>query len=231
MADPHSDTTSVSSSERSRKGANQSIPSSSSRAEPASFRSGGKAGSGREADKNGGIDFTPEGGEMAEASRRAMLAATRFWEHALEPFQAFQASMARWSDQLWRDAAGGARSVQVSRLLTPAPLFGLPSTDVKETAEAYAVSVELPGMTEQDVSVSTDDDQLILRGQKIEEGSHATSTYRRSERWFGRFERIIPLPSDVAGDRIRSSMQNGVLEIVLPKKASALEPTQTAARH
>jgi HSP20 family protein len=228
MADSHSDTTSASAPDSTRRNTTQPPPAS--RAGPTSFRSDGETGS-KAAAKDGAIDFTLEGGEMAAASREAMLTAARFWQQALEPFQAFQASMMRWSDQLWRDAAGGARPAQISRLLTPAPILGLPSTDVKETEQAYTVSMELPGLTERDVSISTDDDQLILQGDKTQEQDRETSTYRRSERWFGHFERTFPLPPGVARDRISSSMRNGVLEVVLPKAAAAAATPRTEVRH
>lgn len=231
MTHPHRDARSALSSKTLRRSAGQPPASP---AEPASFQSDGKTATKaaeHEPREHGGIDFTLEGGEMAAASRQAMLTAVRLWEQALEPVQALQTSMMRWNEQFWREAAGGARAPQMSRLLTPASLLSLPSADVKETAEAFIVSVELPGLTEQDVSVSIDHDQVKLQGHKAREQERETSTYRRSERWFGAFERTFPLPEGVAHDRITRSMRNGVLEIVLPKATSQTAPPQATVRH
>jgi HSP20 family protein len=237
MVDPHSDTTASPSAGPSRESAG---PSRSPPAEPASFRpaeeedvkaSGGPGPEARPEPREGKIDFTHEGGDMAAAGHQTMLASVRLWEQALEPFQTFLSSMTRWSDEFWREAASGLRPVPFSRFLSPAPLLDLPSIDVKELADAYVVSVELPGLTDGDVSVSTERDMLRIRGQKAEDQDAATQTYRRSERWFGHFERIFPLPPGADADRMTTSMRDGVLEIVLPKLASAAEPPQTGVRH
>ncbi|CAN7549096.1 Hsp20/alpha crystallin family protein [Caulobacter sp. LjRoot300] len=231
MADPRHDTTPSPSAKPSAE------TSRSPPAEPASFQLAGETGRappGRPAAeaREGDIDLTQEGGELAAASREAMLASTRLWEHAFEPFQAFLSSMTRWSDEFWREAASGLRPAMLPRFLGPAAFLDLPSVDVKEQVGAYLVSVELPGLTDRDVSVSTDGDMLRIQGQKKREEGEATQGYRRSERWFGQFERSFTLPPGVARDRMTMSMRNGVLEIVLPKAdAPEPEPPRTGVRH
>ena len=233
MADPHRDTTSKPAAAPSPSRAERSA---SAPAEPASFRSDdaepatapprrpGKA-------QEGDIPLTQEGGDMATAGRQAMLASARLWEQALEPINMVLSNMARWSEAFWREAASGLRPPQVSRLLTPATFLDLPAVDVRETAGACVVSVELPGLTDQDVKVSASDGMLRIQGRKVQEQEAATSTYRRSERWFGQFERSFPLPPGVAPERMTSAMRNGVLEIVLPKAAPTEEAPQGAVRH
>lgn len=235
MAEPHSDTTPNPSAPNPSAGPSRERAGPSPPAEPASFRPAGEAdGPGPEAKSapgEGKIEFTHEGGDMAAAGHQAMLASVRLWEQALEPLQAFVSSMTRWSEEFWREAASGLRPVPFSRFLNPAPFLDLPSIDVRERADAYVVSVELPGLTDRDVSVSTERDMLRIQGQKTQDQDAATQTYRRSERWFGHFERIFPLPPGVAADRMTTSMRDGVLEIVLPKLASAVEPAPTGVRH
>lgn len=237
MAQPHSDTTPNPSAGPSPEGAG---PSRSPPAEPASFRpvdeeeakpSGGPGPEAGPGSTEGKIDFTHEGGDMAAAGHQAMLATVRLWEQTLEPLQAFVASMTRWSEEFWREAASGLRPMPFSRFLSPAPFLELPSIDVRELADAYVVSVELPGLTDRDVSVSTERDMLRIQGQKTQDHDAAPQAYRRSERWFGHFERIFPLPPGVAPDLMTTSMRDGVLEIVLPKLASALETPPTGVRH
>jgi len=226
MVDSHSGTTSKSSAGSPRSNAALGKSSQSRPVEPASFQSGDDGerqlgdGPKHQAGENA-VNFTQEGGDAAAAGREAMLTALNFWELALEPLRTWQAGMMRWGDEFWREALGGVRPGQVSRLLSLEALFGLPSTDLKETADAYVLSVELPGLSEKDVRISTNGDILLVRGHKAQEQQQATSTYRRSERWFGQFERTFPLPPDAVRDRITTSMRDGVLEILLPKTAAA----------
>ncbi|SFK63465.1 Hsp20/alpha crystallin family protein [Caulobacter sp. UNC279MFTsu5.1] len=232
MADPRHDPTPTPSAKPSA-GTARAPP-----AEPASFQPAGETGAappGRptaEA-REGDINLTQEGGDLAAASREAMQASTRLWEHAFEPFQAFLSSMTRWSDEFWREAASGLRPAMLPRFLGPSAFLDLPSVDVKEQAGAYLVSVELPGLTESDVSVSTDGDMLRIQGQKRREEGEATQGYRRSERWFGQFERSFTLPPGVARERMTTSLRNGVLEILLPKVDAPPqpEPPRTGVRH
>ncbi|MGR4863657.1 Hsp20/alpha crystallin family protein [Caulobacter sp. LARHSG274] len=224
MADPHSETVSKPSAAPPPRRAE---PSPSPAAEPASFR---PDDGGRQA-REGDIALTQEGGELAAAARQTTLASIRLWEQALEPFNQVLSGMARLSQAFWRDAASGLRAPQVSRLLTPAPFLDLPSVDVKETADACVVSVELPGLTEQDIKVSAEDGLLRIQGRKAQEQDAATSTYRRSERWFGQFERSFPLPPGVAPERMTTAMRHGVLEIVLPKAAPTENAPAGAVRH
>jgi len=236
MAHPRSDPTPTPSAKPSAEAA-RSPP-----AEPASFQPGGETGAappGRPAAgaKEGDINLTQEGGDLAAASREAMLASTRLWEHAFEPFQTFLSSMTRWSDEFWREAASGLRPVMLPRFLGPSAFLDLPSVDVREQDGAYLVSVELPGLNERDVSVSTDGDMLRIQGQKRREEGETTLGYRRSERWFGQFERSFTLPPGVTRDRMTTSMRNGVLEIRLPKADAPpepereSEPPRTGVRH
>lgn len=237
MAEPRSGTTPNPASPNPSAGPSRDSagPSRSRSAEPASFRPAGEeegaAPEAKPAPGEGKIAFTHEGGDMAAAGHQAMLASVRLWEQALEPLQALVSNMTRWSEEFWREAASGLRPMPFSRFLSPAPLLDLPSIDVKERADAYVISVELPGLTARDVSVSTERDMLRIQGQKTQDHDAATQTYRRSERWFGHFERIFPLPPGTAADRMTTSMRDGVLEIILPKLASAAEEPPTGVRH
>src|SRR5438105_188151 len=62
---------------------------------------------------------------------------------------------------------------------------------------------------------------LVVCGHKAEENGDASSTYRVSERRYGRFERAFPLPADVDRDRIEAQFRDGVLRITLPKSPTA----------
>ena len=81
------------------------------------------------------------------------------------------------------------------------------------------VSAELPGLEEKDVEVLLADDVLTIRGEKKSEVEDKERQF--SERFYGRFERRIPLGIEVEEDKVAASFKNGVLTVTLPKSARA----------
>ena len=92
-----------------------------------------------------------------------------------------------------------------------------PAVDVRETAQAYAISFELPGTEKEDVSVEVHEDVLTVKGEKkameIAEGERRTHV----ECAYGSFTRAFTLPSHVEGDAVKATFRNGVLTVEIPK--------------
>lgn len=147
------------------------------------------------------------------------------WRDAFTPLLSAQMEANRWFDSFWRQATGtGAHGLRTGRPfggLGVAPALGLPAADLRETDDAYQLSVELPGMSRDDIELKIDRDVVRLSGRKIEEKEDARADYRISERRFGRFERAFPIPQDVRRDEIQAKYADGLLKIVLPKSAPA----------
>lgn len=99
-------------------------------------------------------------------------------------------------------------------------MFG-PSTDVTETDKSVDVSVELPGMTEDDIDISLSSDAMTIRGEKKIEHEEERKGVYMSERSYGSFYRTVPLPAGVDTDKADATFKNGVLTISLPKTAEA----------
>ena len=94
-----------------------------------------------------------------------------------------------------------------------------PAIEVFEKEDKYVVKAELPGLKEEDVDVSVNDDTLCLKGEKKTEHEVEEEEYHWSERTFGSFLRTIKLPSNVDTKKIEAEYENGMLEITLPKMA------------
>lgn len=161
--------------------------------------------------------------ETAETNRRATREITDGWRSTLEPFVAAQMDVNRWFDDMWRLASGftGFSAMRAMRPFAGASLFGLPPIDVKEGAQAYRLSVELPGLAREDIDLSIQNGGLLIRAQKVEETEDVSAAHRISERHYGRMERSFPLPSDVDTGRIEAVCKDGVLKVILPKSAGA----------
>jgi HSP20 family protein len=99
------------------------------------------------------------------------------------------------------------------------PRMAWPSVEVIPSDTDVKVTAELPGLEEKDVEVLVDEDVLTIRGEKKAETQDRERGF--SERYYGRFERVIPLPFPVDEDKAEASFQNGVLTVTLPKSAKA----------
>lgn len=95
--------------------------------------------------------------------------------------------------------------------------WSLLAGEIEETDKEIAVRVEAPGMEKEDFLVTIDGNMLYLKGEKRFERATSDSTYHMVERAYGWFERAIPLPREVAGDKAKASYKNGVLTVRLPK--------------
>ncbi|MDX1624569.1 MAG: Hsp20/alpha crystallin family protein [Gemmatimonadota bacterium] len=95
----------------------------------------------------------------------------------------------------------------------------VPATDVSETAESFVLTMELPGVSREDVSISVEDNVLTVRGEKRLEREHEQR--HRTERMHGTFERSFTLPRHVDADAVKAVMESGVLEIRLPRHEEA----------
>ncbi|MBA1143435.1 Hsp20/alpha crystallin family protein [Mesorhizobium neociceri] len=94
-----------------------------------------------------------------------------------------------------------------------------PSLEISDGETEIRVTAEIPGMEEKDVEVMLDDGMLTLRGERHAETEDNDKQF--SERFYGRFERRIPLGTEVEEDKVRAAFHNGVLTVTLPKTQRA----------
>lgn len=102
-----------------------------------------------------------------------------------------------------------------------------PKIDFHETEKEFRLTAELPGMTEEDIELNLSQEVLTLRGEKKEEKVEDDKGWYRMERQYGSFSRSIPLPAEVDSAAIEATMKNGVLKIVMPKKAEETKPSRS----
>jgi HSP20 family protein len=106
---------------------------------------------------------------------------------------------------------------------SPSPLSGRwssafptwPSVEVKEDDSTVTVTAELAGLSEKDVEVLVDNGVLTLRGEK--KSTNKDEDQGWSERFYGRFERMIPLPDGADEQNCEANVSDGVLTVTMPK--------------
>lgn len=126
-----------------------------------------------------------------------------------DPFMALHREVNRLFDDVFRgfDLPGFGRAAG-----WPA---SWPNVEISETDKEIRVTAEVPGMEEKDIDVTLDDGVLTVRGEKRSESEDKDRQF--SERFYGRFERRIPVGVEVQEDRVAANFKNGVLTVTLPK--------------
>ena len=94
-----------------------------------------------------------------------------------------------------------------------------PCVDVFEDNEGITLKVELPEVDANDVDIQLEGNALILRGERKLEHAEKREGYHRIERYYGSFSRSFTLPTTVELEHVTAQSRDGVLRIVLPKKA------------
>ena len=98
-----------------------------------------------------------------------------------------------------------------------------PAVDVRESDDEFLVSAELPGLKVDDIEVTVQDGVLSLTGAKkevTEEGKNGSGRHV-VERRYGQFVRKFSLPREVNAGKVTAKFADGVLEVALPKTATA----------
>lgn len=94
----------------------------------------------------------------------------------------------------------------------------MPAVDIKDEGDKFIILADLPGIDKNDIKVSMEHHVLTIKGERKEEKKEEKENYSRIERSRGTFYRRFTLPDTADGEKIHAKMQNGVLEIVIPKK-------------
>ena len=114
--------------------------------------------------------------------------------------------------------AGMAGAGMAAGTLAPA---WAPAVDISERKDAYLVTVELPGVELDDLKITLEDGLLTIQGERHFAHDSSEQHFHRIERRYGAFRRAITLPSHVLADAIEATADNGVLQIMLPKREEA----------
>jgi HSP20 family molecular chaperone IbpA len=90
-----------------------------------------------------------------------------------------------------------------------------PQVESFQRGDQFVVRADLPGLKKEDVKIELTDDSLTIEGERREEREEDREGYYRSERSYGSFYRVIPLPEGAITESAKANFNNGVLEIVL----------------
>ena len=108
----------------------------------------------------------------------------------------------------------------------------MPSLEMREEGNKVMLNVELPGVAENDVDISCDDNMLTISGEKKSEfeDRQKNGNYR-SERTYGRFSRSVELPFRIDPAKVDARFVNGVLKLTIDKPADAEQRSRKIPIH
>ncbi|MCX7880144.1 MAG: Hsp20/alpha crystallin family protein [Ignavibacteria bacterium] len=127
-----------------------------------------------------------------------------------DPFRSFE-TLARRMSEMFEDFGKG---------ITVSASDFSPRVDITEDEKHLYVTVEIPGVSKEDVKVSINDENILtIEGEKKREvkTEDKSRNFIRIERSFGSFQRSFMLPDNVKRDNVSAKFENGVLTITLEK--------------
>lgn len=103
-----------------------------------------------------------------------------------------------------------------------------PEVEIEHRDGKLVVRADVPGARKEDLSIEVLDDRLVLNGERRTEKKEEREGYFHSERTYGSFNRVIPLPPGVKADSVNAALKDGVLEITMDapdekKKGTTIE--------
>ncbi len=117
-----------------------------------------------------------------------------FWPSLYEPFRQFGGKLADWV---------------------------APAAEASSGEDAYRITMELPGVAEDDIRLTVENGVVAVRGEKKTEREEKGDTWYFSERQYGSFQRSFRVPADADEAKVSADLKDGVLTITVPRRAPA----------
>ena len=138
-------------------------------------------------------------------------------------------SLHREMDRLFDDVFNSFGMKPIRSGLASSPLLGdntsnfyQPQIDVSGNEKSYEIMLDVPGLSESDLSIEVKDDVLTIKGQKEVRSESNENQFYRVERSYGSFQRTLSLPDDASAEDMKANLINGVLKLEIPRQ-EALE--------
>ena len=130
-------------------------------------------------------------------------------------------------DDVFRAALGGRARTMFHELPGALAKPFAPSTDIYRRNGDVVVRIELPGIDpKKDVSVTLENDEMIVRGERTHETEVKEDDYVRMESWYGSFERHLAVPEGLDENAVKADYHDGFLTITVPAVKEA-KPAKT----
>lgn len=93
----------------------------------------------------------------------------------------------------------------------------IPAAEIQETDQDLHLKLEVPGLEPKDLNVEVTADSVSISGERKSESRTEENGMVRSEFRYGKFQRVIPLPTRIQNNNVRAEYKDGILHLTLPK--------------
>ncbi|TFI53456.1 Hsp20/alpha crystallin family protein [Mastigocladus laminosus UU774] len=93
----------------------------------------------------------------------------------------------------------------------------VPAAELQETEKAILLKLEIPGIEAKDLDVQVTEEAVYVSGERKSETKTEEKGYTRSEFHYGKFQRVIPLPTRIQNTNVTAEYKDGILNLTLPK--------------
>ncbi|MBU1625829.1 Hsp20/alpha crystallin family protein [bacterium] len=94
----------------------------------------------------------------------------------------------------------------------------MPRVNINETKDEFVVTVDLPGMKKEDISINLENNMLTITGERKFEVDEKKDNFHRIEKQYGKFSRAFRLPNNVDEKNVEAEYKNGELHVTLKKR-------------
>ena len=99
----------------------------------------------------------------------------------------------------------------------PRNFMRVPAAEIQDTSDAIHLKLEVPGMEAKDIDVNVTENAVYISGERKTENKTEEKGTTRSEFYYGKFQRVIPLPARIQNSNVTAEYKDGILNLTLPK--------------
>eukprot|EP01080_Neovahlkampfia_damariscottae_P009720 gene9720-1925_t len=125
-----------------------------------------------------------------------------------DPFEKFQNELMQWDSDFLRFPRFSSEFFEKSMI----------EIDIKEKKDSFVVQADLPGIEKENIKVNIENGMLKITGERKTEKEEKDENYLRSEKFYGKLERVLKLPDNVDEENVKADFKNGVLNLKIKKK-------------
>jgi HSP20 family protein len=119
-------------------------------------------------------------------------------------------------DRVFEDFGFGRHELGSSFFRTDRPATWAPQLEVFQRHNELVIKADLPGLNKDDIKIDVRDDAVTIQGERRSEHQEEREGLYRSERSYGSFCRVVPLPEGAITEQAKATFRDGVLEITMP---------------